>query len=151
MTEHRVRKRKVLDTHNYATIILLMILMKFRYSVLTDMKEKLSFYIVECFLVSGSDDIESIVEMNIDDVPKNSINVIESYIDKGKASLPQCIGPNQLPNTPFEFRSGHRIRIEKSIHNIKCKYGVKKSMVKETKGKSKKRKLEVTDCDDVNI
>ena len=46
-------------------------LMNFRYDVVADMKEKLPSYIVECLLVSGFDDVDSIVEMNLDDGPKN--------------------------------------------------------------------------------
>ena len=90
------------------------------------MRDKLPPYVVECFMVSGFDDIDAMVEMNTSDGPKNSITIIESYIDKRKSDLPNCMGPNHLPHLPFEFPPGHRIRIQKFITEIKNKYRKRK-------------------------
>ena len=46
------------------------------------MRDKLPPYVVECFMVSGFNDIDAIVEMNTSDGSKNSIKIIESYNDK---------------------------------------------------------------------
>ena len=87
-----------------------------------------------------------------DDGPKNSITLIENYIDKRKSNLPQCINPNQTPNIPFEFPPGHRIRIEKFITYIKNRCGVGHKVGKTEKGITKKRKTETeTDEDSSNV
>ena len=78
-------------------------------------------------LVSGFDDIDAIAEMCTDDGPKNSVSVIENFIDKRKANHPKCMGPHQLPNDRFEFPPGHRLRIQKFINDVKCRSGVKNS------------------------
>ena len=100
------------------------------------LQEKIPPYIVECFRVSGFDDIDSNVAMNTDIGPKNSVHLIESYIERRKASLPQCVGPNQIPNIPFEFPQGHRIRIDKFIRSVKLQNGVKKGETNKRKSKS---------------
>ncbi len=87
------------------------------------MKAKLPSYIGKCFLVSGCDDVESIVEINTTDSP------IQNYIEKRKACFPKCIGPHQSPDTSFEFPPGHRIRIEKFIKSEKHQHAVKKVLV----------------------
>ena len=46
------------------------------------MRKKLPPYIVECLIVSGFDAIDSIVEINTGDGPENSIDLIETYIEK---------------------------------------------------------------------
>ena len=118
------------------------------------MKQKLPPYVVQCFIVSGFDDTESIIEMNVDDDPKNSICVMEDYIDKVKATNPECIGPYQVPSAPFLFPPGHRIRIEKYVRSIQLKYGVRnKRKVVEQKEKTKKQKLETTavECESETI
>ena len=51
-------------------------------------------YIVECFIVTGFDDLDAIIEMNVDDGPSSTVHTIEQYIDKRKHALPQCMGPN---------------------------------------------------------
>ena len=109
-------------------------------------------YIVECFSVSGFDDIDAIAEMCTDDGPKNSVSVIESFIDKRKANHPKCMGPHQSPNDPFEFLPGHRLRIQKFINDVKCRSGVKNS-TRQIRVKTKKRKVETTyhDMDDGDI
>ena len=120
------------------------------------MRDKLPPYVVECFMVSGFDDIDAIVEMNTSDGPKNSITIIESYIDKRKSDLPNCMGPKHLPHLPFEFPPGHHIRIQKFITEIKNKYRKRKieslPALREpplaSKHKSKKRKLEADKSDD---
>ena len=117
------------------------------------MREKLPPYIVECLIVSGFDAIDSIVEMNTEDGPKNSIDLIETYIEKRKESFPQCMGPNQIPNTPFEFPPGHRIIIEKFVNNVKHHYRIKKVTVQDMKPRKtnqrpKKRKIESSDATD---
>ena len=118
------------------------------------MRETLPPYIVECFLVSGFDDLDTIAEMNTDNGSKNSVSTIESYIDKRKAYLPQCLGPHHIATLDsFEFPPGHRIRIERFIKNIKCMYGsiTKPIQTKPIQIKSKKRKVERSDNDDIPI
>ena len=63
-----------------------------------------------------------------DDGPKNSITIIENFIDKRKAKLPNCMSMNQTPDLPFEFPPGHRIRIQKFIAYIKNGCGVAKTV-----------------------
>ena len=46
------------------------------------MREKLPPYIVECLIVSCFDAIDSIVEIYMEDGPKNLIELIETYIEK---------------------------------------------------------------------
>ena len=62
------------------------------------------------------------MEMSLDDGPNNSIRIIEGYINRRKASLPQCIERNQLPDDPFEFRQEHQIEIQKFLCDIKLKH-----------------------------
>ena len=116
------------------------------------MRERLPPYIVKCFSVSGFSDIDAIAEMCTDDGPKNSVSVIKSFIDKQKANHPKCMGPHQLPNDPFEFPPGHRLRIQKLINDIKCRSGVKNS-TRQSRVKTKKQKVETTndDMDDGNL
>ena len=123
-------------------------LLHFRLNVVAEMRERLPPYIVECFLVSGFDDIDAIVEMNTDDGPKNTISVVESFIDKRKANLPQCMGLHQMPNDPFEFPPGHRLRIKKFVSEMKCQNGITNTTKQmKTKPKSKKQKVENTDSE----
>ena len=72
-----------------------------------------------------------------DDGPKNSITIIENFINKCKAKLLNCMSMNQTPDLPFEFPPGHRIRIEKFIAYIKNRCGVAK-IVKALKIHTKK-------------
>ena len=96
---------------------------------------------MECFLVSGFDDVDAFVEMNTDDDgPKSSISLIENFIDKRKAELPKCVGPNQILNIPFEFPPGHRIRIQKIVKEVKGRYGVLKKHKAITKCQCEKAK-----------
>ena len=118
------------------------------------MKQKLPSYIVESLIVSGFDDVVSIMGMNLDDGPKNSIQEIEKYIDERKVNYPQCIRPNEPLNTPFEFPPGHKIRIEKFVQEIKMKHGVAKNpqgIKSISKGHTRKRKLEAIEGDSDNI
>ena len=101
---------------------------------------------MECFLVSGFDDVDAIVEMNTDDDgPKSSISLIENFIDKRKAELPKCVGPNQILNIPFELPPGHRIRIQKFVKEVKGRYGVLKKHKAEKlpNVNAKRQKLEI--------
>ena len=113
------------------------------------MKQKLPAYVVEALLVSGFDDKVSILGMDLDDGPNNSIKEIEKYIDERKANYPQCLNPNLPSNASFEFPPGHRIRIQAFITEVKSKHSTVK-FASESKGKSRKRKLGVgvVDCDD---
>ena len=86
------------------------------------MEQRLPKYIVECFKVSGFDDIDAIHEMNVTTQP-NSINVIEKYIDKHKAQFPQCMGPT-TSSMPFEFPPEHHIRIRKVLKELQDQYGI---------------------------
>ena len=100
--------------------------------------------------MSGFDDIDAIMEMDIQDGPKNSITVIESYIEKRKLELEKCMGPNQSLSLPFEFPPGHRIRISKFVDKIQHQYGHHKKSVPKTAKRRKLDSLEVQDRDDRN-
>lgn len=118
------------------------------------MKKKLPSYIVESLIVSGFDDIVSISGMNLDDSPKNSIKVIEKYIEERKTDYPQCIRPNQSLTSTFEFPPGHKIRIESFVRDIKLKHGsTNKREANSIKGgRSKKRKIDTDiDCDEDKV
>ncbi len=114
------------------------------------MRDRLPSYVVECFVVSGFDDVESITEMNTNEGPKNSIKIIESYIEKRKTAIKKCLGPNHLPNLPFEFPPGHRIRIQKFVQELKIRHKQKtiepflplNTTPPGMKRSSKKRKIE---------
>ena len=82
------------------------------------MKEKFSDYIVQCFTMSGFNDIDAIMEMNVDEGAGNSISTIEEFIDHH--SFPSCMNP-YLHNHPFEFPPGHRIRIRHFVKETKEK------------------------------
>ena len=94
-------------------------------------------YVVIALLVSGFDDIVSIVGMNLDDGPNNSIKEIKKYIDERKANYPQCLNPKLPSNVSFEFPPGHRIQIQAFIREVKSKHGTIK-FVSESKGQSRK-------------
>ena len=69
-----------------------------------------------------------------------------------KSEIPNR-GPNQIPNTPFEFPPGHRIMIEKFVNNVKHHNKIKKATVQDMKPRKtnqrpKKRKVESSNATD---
>jgi len=73
------------------------------------LEEKLPLYIVNCFKLSGFDEINVISEMDISEKSGNSIEKIEKFIQKKFATSPYH---NPFPAMmPFEFPPGHRLRI----------------------------------------
>uniref|UniRef100_A0A1X7TTS9 Uncharacterized protein n=1 Tax=Amphimedon queenslandica TaxID=400682 RepID=A0A1X7TTS9_AMPQE len=98
--------------------------------LLEELKETLPDYIVECFKVTGFDNITAITQMKLEG-ENNSINVIEKYIDKRKKFLQRCMGPEMYdPDLPFEFPP---------VHDLKRKYGRK---LEFTTKPCKRRKIE---------
>lgn len=86
------------------------------------MNERLPKYVVKCFLVAGFHTEEVICTMDItSDGPKNSINIIESYIAKRFHGNPEMCDSfsSQLP---FEFPPGHRLRICSFVQEVKQMY-----------------------------
>jgi hypothetical protein len=85
------------------------------------MKRHLPEYIVNCFIATGYDCIDTICDMNITPGPTNFINEIEAYIEKRKSFLPSCLGSNENfgDSFPFEFPPGHRMQINKFITSLK--------------------------------
>lgn len=59
---------------------------------------------------------------------KTQLKRLKNNFDKRKVNHPQCIRPNQPPNTPFEFLPGHKIWIENFIQEVKVKHGVTKNL-----------------------
>lgn len=86
--------------------------------VIEVLREHLPHYIVNCFVVTGFDNMESICDMDISNGPGNSITEMENYIDTRKTHLPSCLGPNDVPSFPFQFPPGHRIQITKLVSRI---------------------------------
>ena len=80
------------------------------------LKAKLPEYIVQSFMMSGFDDIETILQMDIGEGPNNSIDAIEKFINKKR--FPSCMGPHQLVDETFEFPPGHKLKIQKFIRDI---------------------------------
>ena len=109
----------------------------YRPNIVQLLEQKLPKYIVECFRVSGFDDIDAINEMNVKTEP-NSINIIEKYIDKHKEEFPQCMGPNASSMLPFEFPPGHRIRIRTVIKELQNQYGISQGNTLMKHSRSKK-------------
>ena len=66
----------------------------YRPDVIGLMKQTLPTYIVNCFIATGFDTLEAITEMDVSSSPKNSIRVIEEYINRRKVELLECIRPN---------------------------------------------------------
>lgn len=62
-------------------------------------------YIINCFSLSGFDDIHAIIELDND----KCLKLIETYIEKKKKDVQDCFPPGQchLSETPFEFAPGH--------------------------------------------
>ena len=103
-------------------------------------REKFPEYIVQCFVTSGFDDIDAIVEMDVDDGPGNSIKTIEGFINIH--SFTNCMNPSlQRSDHPFEFPPGHKIRIKKLIKELKKQHNntKRKLLIKPTASKQSKR------------
>ena len=84
--------------------------------------QKLPTYVANCLVVTGFDDIDSIRELNVSG-SNNSITMIETFIDKRKDILTNCMGPNNHSSLPFEFPPGHKICLIKCIQEIQNKFG----------------------------
>ena len=104
---------------------------------------------MQCFLCSGFDNFEVILQMDITEGPDNAITVvIERYIDKKK--FPRCMGPHQDVDKTFEFPPGHKIRIKNTVQGIKDKYSetrvrsatILKVNTQSAEKKSKNRKID---------
>ena len=123
-----------------------MVMHTFRPSIVDLMRKiRLLPHITQC-LVSGFDEIESVLEMDTSEEPTNSIDVIERYINGRKMHYPQCMDPNQPRDITFEMSRGHRIRVNKFILDIKQRHGSKRKIGTGSGCRSLKRKPK-RDCD----
>ena len=111
------------------------------------LKSKLPSYIVQSFLKSGYDEIDDIAEMDVsDESPKNSIKRMEEYINKKRKKFPECMGPDQSDDEPFEFSPGHIEKIKRFINEVKQLHKPQKRKVqlKAPQKKSKKLKIDIS-------
>ena len=69
---------------------------------------------MDCFQKAGFDSVDAIDGMDGDTI----IEEMEQYIDKRKHHYPSCIGPDGVPELPFEFPPGHKVRIKKFIKKV---------------------------------
>ena len=76
--------------------------------VLEMMKQKLPEYVVKCLISAGYDEIEVLPTMDTSEKQGNSIEKIESFIEKKYADNSEH---NPFPSRPFEFLPGHRVRL----------------------------------------
>lgn len=92
------------------------------------MKANLPPYIVRCFLAAGYDTLEVISSMDITENKGNSIDIIESYIQKYYAGKKEFYS-DMLPDMQlsFVFSPGHRLPICKFVSEVKDKYVNKKN------------------------
>lgn len=74
------------------------------------LKAKLPDYIVKCFIVAGFDTLDVISQMDVSNVPGNSIELIEEYVSR---EHPEC-----LPGT--KFPPGHRLRIKNLVEDVRA-------------------------------
>ena len=107
------------------------------------LESKLPDYIAQSFLKCGFDEIEDIAEMDVGEGPNNSISVMEKYIDKKR--FPECMGPNQLDDEPFEFPPGHRLKIKRFITEVKQMHKPQRSLKRKVKSPRKRSKKIKTD------
>lgn len=88
------------------------------------MQERLPSYVVNCFVASGYDSKEAICCMSVSDVPNNSIQEIEDFVEKhcdtDAASF--CNQKTLCQPKPFIFPPGHRIQIKRFVCEIQEKY-----------------------------
>ncbi len=87
-------------------------------------------YIVQCFIVSGLDDIDTILKMSTES-ESNSIDVIEQYIDEVKNEFPQCCSTSISTHRPFKLPLGHIIKITSFINRIHNEFGKKSHKAKK--------------------
>ena len=116
-----------------------------RPDIIEMMKQKLPEYIVQCFIMSGFDDIDAVTEMNIGNESGNSIETIEKYVDCHK--FENCRSPFQSSETPFHFPPGHIVRIKKFVGEIKAKYSDTASKQKHSMQACKKKTVKQQRCE----
>ena len=107
-------------------------------------------------MMSGFDDIETILQMDIGEGPNNSIDAIEKFINKKR--FPSCMGPHQLVDETFEFPPGHKLKIQKFIRDIQQQHHSpaisekrKPTTVQPKKAKKKKHDDESQSNENANI
>ena len=67
--------------------------------LLDRLNDNLPPYIVDCFQKAGFDSVDAIDGMDGDTI----IEEMEQYTDKRKHHYPSCMGPDGVPELPFEF------------------------------------------------
>ena len=82
------------------------------------MREKLPAYVVKCLLAAGFDSAEVISSMDVTEGPKNSIEVIETFIDKHFRGNEEYYSSPVLASRPFVFPPGHKIRIVNFVSEV---------------------------------
>ena len=76
--------------------------------VIGSMKQKLPEYAAKCLMSEGYDKIEVLSTVGTSEKQGNSIEKIESFIEKRYADSSEH---NSFPSHPFEFPPGHRVQI----------------------------------------
>ena len=82
------------------------------------MRERLPTYVVNCLMAAGFDSVDVISSMNVTDEPNNSIEVIETFIDKYFRGNEEYYSNPELASRPFVFPPGHRIRIANFVSEV---------------------------------
>jgi len=89
---------------------------------------------MNCLQEAGYDDLEVIASMDVAEGEKSScISKIEEFIERRYKSNADMLPP-QYPSEsvnllPFEFPSGHRVRICNFVHEVKQLYITKLKLV----------------------
>ena len=79
---------------------------------------KLPEYVINCFLAAGYDSADTIASMEVSG-PRNSIEVIEEFIDKHFRGNGAYYNNSLLAKHPFVFPPGHKVRIASFIAEVK--------------------------------
>ena len=80
------------------------------------MKQKLPEYVAKCLMSAGYDEIEVLSTMGTNEKQGNSIEKIESFIEKRCADSSEH---NPFSSHPFEFPPGHRVQICNFVWELK--------------------------------
>ena len=83
------------------------------------MRKKLPAYAVNCLLAAGFDSTDVLSSMDVTEGPTNSIEVIETFIDKHFSGNKEYYSTPALASRPFVFPPGHRIRIANFVSEVK--------------------------------
>ena len=112
------------------------------------MRNYLPSYAVHCLLNAGYDRVKSIIQMNTNEGPGNTLDQIESFILRNFSGDESCFPPviTKKPSgsNTFIFLPGHCCIIYDFIKQIKMQSLRKRSFKTNYQSNSKKKKLSVT-------